>query len=464
MGDRQISNHQRQWLTAELAAWSDAGVIGAGQIERILGCYESVADSGQRKHSTARFALQGISAFLVGLAALLVIGYNWQELHWGVKLVLVFGSVTLTHAIGFYLRFFTSARRLSEVAFFLGCLFYGAGIWLVAQVFHLDSHYPDGLWWWAVGVMPFALCLDTLLVHALLVGLLATWAGIEVTGFSHLPPWWMWNWWPNGAYSLPLLAAPGLVWAYRRESAATVGLYAALLAWWVVLQALGWNLEWQAIYLTGAMGAIFLIVAENHRHGSPLAMPYRICGALMVAGAMVPPSFYDFQKHVRRYSSRGLEDVQALAEAVLFLVLLAAMIAFSFLLRPLGARTGQNPFARLVEILRRQWVPFGLLLVMVALALLSFTSQEGLLAATVAANIGMIAFAIWLMRVGLREEQGRLFAAGVLYFLLWSVLRYVDLFGEAGGMLGAALMFFLCGAGLFGLATYWGKRKEIGHA
>ena len=401
---------------------------------------------------------------LVGLAALLVIGYNWQELHWGLKLVLVFASVVLTHSMGFYLRFVASAPRLAEVAFFLGCLFYGAGIWLVAQVFHLDSHYPDGVWWWAAGVLPFALCLDTLLLHMLFVGLLALCAGLEVFGFSHLSPWWMWNWWPNGAYSLPLLAAPGLVWAYRRNSAATIGLYAPLFAWWVVLQALAWNLEWQALYLTGAIGAIFLIVAEHHRRGSALATPYRIYGALMVAGALIPPSYVEFQKEVRRYGSTDLQNIKALAEAVMFLVLLAAMIAFSFLLRPLGTQAGQNPLARLQEILRRQWVPFGLLLVIVVLALLSFSPEEGLLAATVMANIAMIGFAIWLMRVGLREEHGRLFTAGVLYFLLWSILRYVDLFGEAGGMLGAALMFFLCGAVLFGLATYWGRRKEVGHA
>ncbi len=464
MGGRQISDRERQWLITELAAWSGGGLVDAAQVERILACYETAAATGERKHSVARFALQGIAAFLVGLAALLVVGYNWQELHWGVKLVLVFGSVAITHSIGFYLRFVTSARRLSEVAFFLACLFYGAGIWLVAQVFHLDSHYPDGVWWWAIGVLPFALFLDTLLLHMLFVGLLAVWAGMEVTGFSHLSPWWMWNWWPNGAYSLPFLAIPGLVWAYRRGSALTVGLYAPLLAWWVVLQALAWNLEWQSLYLTGAIGAIFLIIAENHRHGSSLSTPYRIYGTLMVAGTLIPPSFFDFQKEVRRYGTTAPGDVQALAEAILFLVMVAAAIAFSFLLRPLGSQVAQNPFARLLEILRRQWIPFGLLLVMVALALSSYTTQEGLLAATLLANFAMIAFAIWLMRVGLREEQGRLFAAGVLYFLLWSILRYVDLFGEAGGMLGAALMFFLCGAALFGLATYWGKHKGIRHA
>jgi uncharacterized membrane protein len=462
---RPISDRERQWLDRELSHWREAGILQHGQTEQILACYESDAERGQRKHSVARFALQGIAAFLIGLAALLVIGYNWNSLHWGVKLCLVFGSVAGTHALGFYLLQFARTKRLAEVVFFLGCLFYGAGIWLVAQVFHLNSHYPDGIWWWAIGVLPFALCLDTLLLHLLFAGLLALWAGVEVIGFPFLSPRWLWHWWPNSAFSLPLLAVPGLLWAYRKGSVAAVILYVPVLAWWVVLQAIAWHLEWQSLYLIGAIGAIFVIVAENHRHGSALAVPYRIYGTLMVAAALLPPSFVGFHQEIARWSSyrRGL-GLELFVNLILFLVVGASLAAFSYLLRPLGDASGKNPFARLYEVLRRQWFPFGLVLVMAALSVLTAIAPGASLLATILANVAMIAFAIWLMRVGLREERGPLFAAGVIYFLIWSVCRYIDLFGDAGGMLGAALMFFLCGAALFGLAMFWGKRKERRHA
>lgn len=84
--------------------------------------------------------------------------------------------------------------------------------------------------------------------------------------------------------------------------------------------------------------------------------------------------------------------------------------------------------------------------------------------ATVLANVAMVACALWLIRLGLREDRGVAFAAGVIYFLLWAVHRYVDLFGDFGGILGASLMFFLCGATLFGVAIYWRRRREIRHA
>ena len=75
----------------------------------------------------------------------------------------------------------------SELVFFVGCLFYGCGIWLVAQVFHLNAHYPDGFWWWALGVLPFALGLDTVLLHALLVTVLAASLANAVL---QAPLWW----------------------------------------------------------------------------------------------------------------------------------------------------------------------------------------------------------------------------------------------------------------------------------
>ena len=62
-----------------------------------------------------------------------------------------------------------------------------------------------------------------------------------------------------------------------------------------------------------------------------------------------------------------------------------------------------------------------------------------------------------------RDDRGRPFAAGVAYFLLWAVCRYVDLFSDFGGMLGAALVFLACGCALVGAAWLWRRLKEAHH-
>jgi hypothetical protein len=150
---------------------------------------------------------------------------------------------------------------------------------------------------------------------------------------------------------------------------------------------------------------------------------------------------------------------------VLSFGLLATAIALAALLRPL--QPGAKPYERLLAIAGDQWFPVSMAVGLTLLALWDI-SAYGLsganLAATAVANVAMVALAFWRMRFGLREDRGRDFALGVAYFLLWLVLRYADLFGQYGGMLGAALVFFLCGLALAGVAWFWGQRREVAHA
>ena len=165
MAKRELSERNRQWLAAEMHAWQAEGVLSQEQPDRILALYETPQDVALRTHSVATFALMSVGALLVGLAALLLIGYNWEAMPKPAKLAVIFGVIAVTHGAGFWLRYDRKARGLSEVVFFLGCLFYGCGIWLVAQIFNISGHYPNALWMWALGTIPFALCLDTLLLH-----------------------------------------------------------------------------------------------------------------------------------------------------------------------------------------------------------------------------------------------------------------------------------------------------------
>ena len=465
MSKRAITAKQRAWLLDELSKWQQDAIVSEQQAQRIAELYEGAGELAERGRSRAVFVLMAAAATLVGLAALLLIGYNWDQLSRPSKLAIVLGTIALTHAAGFFLRYRRNAPALSENVFFLGCLFYGTGIWLVAQVFHVNAHYPDGVWWWAIGVLPFALCLQTRLLHALLVGLLALWAGLEVLNFGHLGGWLFGRWesLPNGAYSLPLLALPGIVWAYRKQSVQTLSLYVPLLAWWTVLQAFAWQLGANPIYFVGSVGALLLVVAESHAAGSRFAIPYRYYGSLLVGGVLVPLSFYDLNKHL-------VGDSLSLIGPPALLALLALGIVL--LTNRAGTKAGGSPpgDSGWRTVAGRQAIPLALTLLMALLPLVAAVlrsaagAQMAALVLTVLVNVAMLAAAFWLMQVGLQEDRGRPFGAGVLYFLLWAVLRYVDLFGDFGGMLGAALMFFMCGGALFGVARYWQGRKEVRYA
>lgn len=450
MATRDIDEKRRSWLASEVEAWRAQGLVSSEQATGILALYGTSEERAARRHSKGMLVLMAVAAFLVGLGVFLLIGYNWEEIPIPGKLVLIFGSLLGVHGLGWHLRFNKGRAWASEIAFFMGGLLYGAGIMLVAQIFHINAHYPDGIWWWALGVLPLALILETPLLQVLLVALLVIWCGTEIIGDPARGDWLFGRppAIPNGAYTLPLLVLPGLAWAYRRKSVLTIQLYVPLIAWWAILQPIAWHSEWDAIHVVGVIGAGLLMISQFHAEDSPFVVPYRYFGALLTAGTFVPLSFHEFVHDMERHSH---------GKAIIGTVILAAIVLIVPVL--LGARrsgrTGPPDWAALV---RRAWMPAAIVFTIVVIQCAA-AARAGEILGTLLANLAMIALAFWLIQTGLREDRGRPFAAGVLYFLLWAVLRYVDLFANVGGMIGAAMMFFLCGGSLFGVALYWRRRK-----
>jgi hypothetical protein len=284
------------------------------------------------------------------------------------------------------------------------------------------------------------------------------WAGVEILGVSDLG-FGRWSYLPNGAYTLLLLVLPGLAWAYRKQSPATVGLYALVLGWWVILQLFAWHLEANPAFFIGAVGGLFLIIAESHAPGNPLAIPFRALGVILVGGTLVPLSFYGFNRwEIGSSSLGGLGQTAVILGLALVVLVIAACVK---------GREGDwsgTVLDKVRDLVRCQWLPVGLVALMALLALnasLTQGTQIGALVPTVLANLAMVSLSLWLIRIGLRQDRSQPFSAGVLYFLLWAIMRYVDLFSDMAGMLGAALMFFLCGTTLLLVAFYWRHRKEV---
>jgi len=232
MGDRSIASPHRRWLTAELQSWQAAGVVSSLQADRILSQYQEEAEASQRTLSRASWVLQAISAILVFLALLLLIGYNWSAMSDVAKLLVIFVVVIGTYATAFYLRYSRKAERASEIAFFFGGLTYGAAIFLIAQIFHINAHFPDGFLWWAIGIVPLAIGMHQNLLHLLLAWLLTIWSGSEILGYRQISPWRQGPWQdlPNVAILLPIVVLPALLIAYRKHAYLSVFFYAVALA------------------------------------------------------------------------------------------------------------------------------------------------------------------------------------------------------------------------------------------
>ena len=455
MTRRGISERDRNWLVAELESWAALGLIDGTQASKIIDLYETPEELGLRRSDRGIQVLSGLAALLVGLAILLLVGFNWAILPDALKLIAIFITIAATHLGGLFLRYRLGQPAKSEVVFFLGCLFFGAGIFLVAQIFNLSAENFDGLWWWALGTLPFALLLDGALLHTLFVGLLGLYLWFSVLGRLDARVFFgSWRILGNSYLSVPLLALVGLGWAYRKRAPKVVGLYVPLLCWWLVLQPFAWGLRDNPVYFVGSVGCLLLILAECHREGDPMAVPYRLYGAMLVAGVLIPLTYFSF------HSGIDVADFSPaiLVETTAILVASVLAIAITVGIRRRSSGDGVPPAHSPLIANRRVLAPALLALCMGTVAFYEILVRDPIVP-TLLANLAMLVLAFWLMMLGMKQDRGRPFTAGGVYFLLWAVLRYIDLFGDFGGMLGAAAMFFLCGATLFGLARYWQHRR-----
>ncbi|MCX7830762.1 MAG: DUF2157 domain-containing protein, partial [Acidobacteria bacterium] len=96
---------------------------------------------------------------------------NWGMIpRWG-KLSIIFLSLFSSYSLGYYLRYEKkSYPKVGGALIFLGCMIYGAGIFLIAQIYNISVHYPNGPLMWALGVLPLAYLLrfKTILFLALI--------------------------------------------------------------------------------------------------------------------------------------------------------------------------------------------------------------------------------------------------------------------------------------------------------
>ncbi len=114
---------------------------------------------------------------LVAAGLLYLAAYNWEQLSKPLKLGLAFGAWFALHLVGWLLAERPGKHPALGRAFTLaGVLAFGGAIGVVAQVYHLHSHYPNAiLLWWSLTI-PIALVTNSRAILTLVLALFLTWA------------------------------------------------------------------------------------------------------------------------------------------------------------------------------------------------------------------------------------------------------------------------------------------------
>jgi uncharacterized membrane protein len=170
-----------RWLYAESERWVREGILSAEQAARLRALYP--APTPTRPWATLIFC--GLGAVIVGLGVILLFAYNWHAMPKIAKLVTVFAALAAAHAGGLYLfQAKPRYRAMGEALTVAGTMLFGAGIWLVAQIYHIDEHFPTGFLIWGLGAFLLAWTLPSIFQALVALALLTIWAGTESTAFS----------------------------------------------------------------------------------------------------------------------------------------------------------------------------------------------------------------------------------------------------------------------------------------
>lgn len=427
-------------MAREVGEWIRAGLIETAQGEAILARYGGRLQDAYGS-SLGYYVLTALAALFAGLALILIVSHNWDEIPRLTRMLVLLFVTLAVNLQG--MRLMLSGRDKAGVPWlFFGALCYGVTIMLIAQIYHLGEHFPDGILWWALGVLPLVFITRSRLNGLLCLALATIWLLVEASS-DFFPALY------------PLFALAGLWLALVRKDSMLLflGGIAGLVTWINLLLAWtgGHRYTFEAIIdqipatislgllLTGAAWGLMRNSDARLRDYGQVLYLWLLRGGIMV---LLILSFDDAWRELAGEVFRfGIF-------APLFLV--AGGAGGFFLARPSGASaTGPLLTNALFFFLAFLWLHLGKI-------------NDDLLA--VAANLMLLVSGIWLIRRGIDDAITHLFYTGVGVLLLTALLRYFDLIGD---YIGGAILFLIAAAVLFGAARYWRARmlrREVVHA
>ncbi|MFZ5822968.1 MAG: DUF2157 domain-containing protein [Bacillota bacterium] len=180
----------KEGLRPESERWVRLGLISAQQREAILKLYPQDGAAAGRDRTVLIMSILG--SLLVGAGVILYFAANWPRIPATIKVVLILAAMLGSYGAGFYFQYRRGdSPRLGQALIFLGSLLYGASIWLVAQIFHIDSDFPTGFLAWGAGILPLVWATGSRPVLYLATVTLVVWtvgAQTEMAQYNYLFP------------------------------------------------------------------------------------------------------------------------------------------------------------------------------------------------------------------------------------------------------------------------------------
>lgn len=441
------------WLKKQLDFWCSRGIINEAQKESIKNLYiwpQDASPSFSRSPLKLINVIEIIGALLIGIGVISLVAFNWPKIPSLTKLLIIVFSIISIHTAGFLIiKRKTNIKNTGFVMIFLANLFYGAGIWLVAQTYHIHSNFATGIFLWAIGTIPFAYVLKSKLNYFLAITLFILWTLAESIGYQK----------PHLVFLVILLGLM-LPLAYHLKSKTGLAICIITGAFWLLMN----NIFWFAanfsilLFLPFAFYAVLLIIVSNVHLLSTEFKLYRIVYlysgiAIFSIVIFLLPFFGVFQKIYEPHHA----NVLSLSFWICNVILLSGIIISIFLSNKTESKgtvlvvkqmvpvlSLSSLYILFMPILKASLISSLLPIVFIVLSYWHYTKSRILI------NIGLFYFLLWLPSCLLIWKQPFmlfliLLAYGAFCYLLgWTyIIKFQDdLFGIIYKAFGLTVTFF----------------------
>ncbi|MGA1867269.1 MAG: DUF2157 domain-containing protein [bacterium] len=428
------------WLIKKIEVWEREGILEKSQAQRLL----NEKPSFHAEHNLATRILIGISTLLLGLGVISFFAFNWQAMPKWLKLATIFSAFIASHITGRILENYPSKKALSEFFYLLGTFLFGANIILIAQIYHIEAHAPNGVFLWSIGALIMAYVLYSSPQMLLFGALIVVWQGMEKN--YHIPQLWV-----------VFCAAIGMIpFAIMKKhwfstSVATITL---LLTISIQMTFSHMGIIGNCLFL-GVMCIGIGLLIRRTRYSS-CAKPPEVCGFILYFGTLVALTF---KEGVREFFS-GITSSMHLSDVLfpMFIVFITLCV-WGYYVYPL--HTFPDRFRNLDR--KHVFIPFAAFLLAVILwssaanASIKLMRHELLFIGMVGFNIIALVHGIILIFKGTRSgEIGKSFigCAVIVIIIISRFIAYSD------NLLWRSFSFMLAGGFILGIAIKTSKMKR----
>ncbi len=120
------------------------------EIKDLLENARTEKNQDQTEKRTIKVVLT-IGAVLVGAGVFSLIASNWEDMAKAWKVFVIVFSMLLSYFAAWYFSQKKGYEKTGSALYLLGILIYGAGIFLIAQIFNISANWPDGFILWMFG-------------------------------------------------------------------------------------------------------------------------------------------------------------------------------------------------------------------------------------------------------------------------------------------------------------------------